>query len=587
MRSVGSLMRRILTPLLFVAVCLAFAMPAPVATAPRRAPLSFDLRLHKQARPRQAARVIVHGDAAGVQALAARHRVRVVRLLDGAAVLEATAAQLDALELDPAVDHLSGDTPVRSAMAVSNQSTAADQARAGTWGLLGIGAISGVTGQGVGIALLDSGITPHKALGTKVVANVSFVTGDADRTDAFGHGTHIAGIITGAASAASTVTKAYTGGIAPGAHLVNVRVLGDDGTGLTSDVIAGIDWVLANRSKYNIRIINLSLGHAVMEPASTDPLCEAVERAVRAGIVVVASAGNRGKTDNGTPILGGITSPGNSPYALTVGALNTWNTVSRGDDTVTTYSSRGPTRFDLSVKPDVVAPGNKVVSLEAAGSYLPTAYPSAHVAGSGSNAYLRLSGTSMATGVVSGGVALLLSGKPGLAPAQVKLLVQTGSTYLAQDGLVAGGAGSVNFWSSRRESVNGLADLLTSLPIIGGLLSPPSGLAYWDTGKMSERLYAGSGLHLLGLGDLVGALLYPSSLAWDTLHLVGSNNAVAPLGANHIIWGDVAYWTDSNHIIWGDSLTTPEGQHIIWGDTQMTEGYHIIWGDSTSASDPQ
>jgi serine protease AprX len=578
-------MRRVLVALFAICVSLGVATPARVVTAPRRAHLSADLQLHQQSRSRHKARVIVHGDAAQVQEIASRHGLRIVRELAHESVVEATGAQIAALAAEPGLDHLSGDVPVGSFMSVSNKSTAADQTRAGTWGLLGIGSISGVNGQGVGVALLDSGISSHKALGTKVVASVSFVTGDADRIDEFGHGTHIAGIISGSASVASGVTTSYSGGIAPGAHLVNVRVLGANGTGLTSDVIAGIDWVIANRSTYNIRIINLSLGHSVMEPASTDPLCEAVARAVRAGIVVVASAGNRGKADNGAPILGGITSPGNSPYAITVGALNTWNTVNRSDDSVTTYSSRGPTRFDLAVKPDLGAPGNKVVSLEAAGSYLAKTYPTSHVAGSGTNAYMRLSGSSMATGVISGGVALLLHGNKYLTPQQIKLLLQTGSTYLPQDGLLAGGAGNANIWSSRRASVNGLDDLLAALPLIGGLFSPPGGATFWDTGTMTAKMYSGTGIHLLGLGDLVGALLNPSSLSWGTLHLVGQNNAIAPLGANHIIWGDVSYWTDNSHIIWGDSITSPEGQHIIWGDTQMTEGYHIIWGDTTMMED--
>jgi serine protease AprX len=514
--------------------------------------------------------------------------VRVLRVLDNEAVVEADGAQLEALASSPGIEHLSGDVPVQSTMAVSNKSIAADQVRAGTSGLLGLlGGISGVNGKGIGIAVIDSGVSSHKALGTRVVARVSFVTGDTNTADDFGHGTHIAGIITGDASAATYVTKSYAGGVAPGAHLVSVRVLRDDGTGLTSDVIAGINWAIANKSRYNIRVINLSLGHTVMEPAATDPLCEAVKRAFQAGIVVVASAGNRGKTDNGTPILGGVTSPGNSPYAITVGALNTWNTVSRDDDSVTTYSSRGPTRYDLAVKPDVVAPGNKVVSLETAGSYIARTYPATHVAGSGTNGYMRLSGTSMATGVVSGGVALLLQGKPGLSPMQVKLLLQTGSTYLAEDGLIAGGAGSVNLWSSRRASINGLDDLLSSLPLIGGLFSPPTGVAYWDGGTMTQRMYQGSGLRLLGLLDLVGALLNPSTLQWDTLHLVGANNPLGDTGAKYVIWGDVAYWTDSNYVIWGDHIQTPEGNYVIWGDTQMTEGYYVIWGDAVTEGDPR
>jgi serine protease AprX len=575
-------MRRMLLLPVVIALCLVATPPRPVAIAQSRAPLSADLELHLRSRSRERKRVIVKGDPDAMSALASRHGVRIVRVLQHEVVVEATGAQINGMASDVAIERLSGDVPVRSAMSVSNRSTAADQTRAGKSGLLGLlGTIPAVTGKGIRIALLDSGISAHTALGTRVVKSVSFVSGDASKLDAFGHGTHIAGLITGSASAASGITTAYTGGIAPGAELVNVRVLGPDGTGLTSDVIDGIDWVIANKATYKIRILNLSLGHAVMESAATDPLCLAVERAVRAGIVVVASAGNRGKADTGQPILGGITSPGNSPYAITVGALNTWSTVSRSDDSVTTYSSRGPTRFDLAVKPDVVAPGNKVVSLEAAGSYLRTAYPTTHVAGKGSNGYQRLSGSSMAAGVVSGGVALLLQGSPGLTPQQVKLLLQTGSTYLVQDGLVAAGAGSVNLWSSRRSAVNGLDDLLGALPLIGGLFTQPGGATFWDRGGMSERIYDGPGLNLLGLGELVGALLNPLSLEWDTLHLVGGSSQLGSSSANHIIWGDVSDWTDNSHIIWGDSLTSPEGQHIIWGDTQMTEGYHIIWGDTT------
>ena len=135
-----------------------------------------------------------------------------------------------------------------------------------------------------------------------------------------------------------------------------MRVLGQTGIGYTSEVIAGIDWVIANRAKYGIRIINLSLGRPVAEPVETDPLCQAVSRAVRAGIVVVASAGNNGVTATGARVLGGISSPGNSPDVITVGALDTRGTADRNDDRVADFSSRGPTRFDFNVKPDVVAP---------------------------------------------------------------------------------------------------------------------------------------------------------------------------------------------------------------------------------------
>src|SRR5207237_1227477 len=143
----------------------------------------------------------------------------------------------------------------------------------------------------------------------------------------------------------------------------------------------------------------------------------------------------------------GITSPGNSPLAFTVGALNTWGTVGRNDDTVADFSSRGPTKFDLAVKPDLAAPGTKIVSLEADGSYLSMTYPTLHVAGGVGNSYMRLSGTSMAAPMVSGAAALLLSGAPALTTAQLKLALQTGSTYMSDGGLVGAGAGSMNVWA--------------------------------------------------------------------------------------------------------------------------------------------
>ena len=370
----------------YVTLALVLALAAGIGArqpvAPHRAQLSLDLLAREARHSSRGARVIVGGTPAEIDAIAARHHLTIARRLAAGAVFIADSAAITELAADTAIDHLSGDLPVRSTMSVSDQSTGADQVHAGSPGLLGIGGLAGVTGQGISVAVIDSGISPHPALWGDLAASVSLVTGDASVADAFGHGTHIAGIITGSGAAAARVTPLYTGGIAPGAHVINVRVLGADGTGLTSDVIAGIDWAIANRSRYNIRVINLSLGHPVTEPAATDPLDEAVSRAVSAGIVVVAAAGNSGKTADGTPILGGITSPGNSPDAITVGALNTWQTVPRDDDSLTTYSSRGPTRYDLAVKPDVLAPGNKIVSLEADDSYLATTYAFLHRAGS-------------------------------------------------------------------------------------------------------------------------------------------------------------------------------------------------------------
>jgi serine protease AprX len=551
-------------------------------TAPQHERVSAELRPHQAARPLERTSVIIPGNPETARRIAARHGLRIVRLLEHDAVLEANGAEIDALAGDFEVDSVSGDVPVRSLMAVSKPSTGADQVHLGTSSKTS-GSISGVTGQGVGIALLDSGVSPHKALENKVVANVSFVTGDSSTADGFGHGTHIAGIIVGDKAASSRVTTAYSGGIAPGAQIVNVRVLGADGSGLTSDVIAAIDWVVANKATYKVRIINLSLGHMAGESASTDPLCKAVQRAVNAGIVVVTSAGNRGKAADGSLVLGSITSPGTSPDAITVAALNTWGTVSRSDDTVTTYSSRGPTRYDYAVKPDVAAPGNKIVSLEASGSYLSQNFPEFHQAGSGTNAYIRISGTSMATGAVSAGIALLLEGNSALTPRQLKLLIQTGSSYMTGGGLMAAGAGSVNFWASRKAAVKGLGDLLTTTTTIGGVAVTAGAAAFWDSGTMASQMYSGTGVHMVPSADLPGVLANPSSLSWGTLHLMGLTNPISLQPTDQTIWGDVSLWTSSNYVIWGDTILDPQGHYVIWGDSvETTTGNYVIWGDTNT-----
>ena len=574
-----------LRKLIVLGVVCAAAVAA--VTAPRsnnlrhRASVSDDLRAFEAKHSTKVVRVIAHGTETDVRTAAARHGVPVVRVLTGGVVLEATTAQLDALRDEPAVQHLSGDLPVADFMTVSKQATLANQVYAGkAGGLLGLGGIPGLTGQGAVVAVLDSGISAHKALTGKILASVSMVAGQPT-TDEYGHGTHVAGIITGSGSAASGVTTLYSGGIAPGAQVVNVRVLGDDGVGNTSDVIAGIDWVIAHKSTYKIKVINLSLGHAVTEPVIYDPLCAAVERAYRAGLIVVAAAGNAGKLADGTPVLGGIASPGNSPYAITVGATNTWGTGSRGDDTVTTYSSRGPTKWDNNAKPDLAAPGNKIISLEAPGSYIPAHYPAEHIAGSGNNGYLRMSGTSMSAPMVSGAVALLLQAQPSLSATQAKFILQSGSTYMVDAGVYGAGAGNANFWTSRQEQANsGLLNSLLSL-----LLDRSGGVSFWDDGHLQTNLYNGNGIRLLNILELPGILLNPNQLAWGKLNLIGLTNSISVLAPKRILFGDVSYWTANEHLVWGDDVYSPEGQHLVWGDNDTTDDYHLVWGDATTISD--
>ena len=242
------------------------------------------------------------------------------------------------------------------------------------------------------------------------------------------------------------------------------------------------------------------------------------------------------------------------------------------------YSSKGPTRYDLAVKPDVVGPGSKLVSLEASGSYLSKKYPQWHIAGSGKNAYFRLTGTSMASAVVSGGVALLLDANPYMTPGQVKVALQMGATFMPKAGLVASGAGSVNFPQSQKIAATGVLNSL--LNTVDSLLGSSSGATFRDTGTMIERIYGKTGIKLLGLLDLSILFQTADNAEPGVLNLLGLNNPIAQIPANHVVWGDVAGWTNEYHVVWGDTIQSPSGQHVVWGDSEHVDGNHVVWGDS-------
>ena len=377
------------------------------------------------------------------------------------------------------------------------------------------------------------------------------------------------------------MTSAYGGGSAPSVKFVDVRVLGRGGSGRTSDVIAGIDWVIAYRQAYNIKIINLSLGHPVMEPSITDPLCRAVSRAVAAGITVAVSAGNYGLTAAGNPVLGGITSPGNSPDALTIGSVDTKGTLDTRDDVVAPYSSRGPARYEIVVKPDIVAPGTKVVSLEAQNSYISTAYPQWHIAGAGKNAYLRLSGSSMSTAVVSGGVALLLSAQPGLSPAQVKMALQMSARFMPADGLIGAGTGSVDFARALKITNQGLITSLLST--VTNLLGGGSGAAFRDRGTLIDRVYDRSGIRLLSLLDFLPLFKNAGSAENGVLNLLGTSNPIGNSAPNYVVWGNVAGWSTSYYVVWGNSIQAPSGQYVVWGNNNISDPNYVVWGNSDTA----
>ena len=266
------------------------------------------------------------------------------------------------------VEYVSPDREVES-FGYVEQTVGANQSDARSQ----IAGFTSVNGSGVGIAVLDSGIdTAHNSIRATdnrpgVVFSKTYTTVPAGK-DYYGHGTHVASLLAG-----DEVFKndAYTG-IAYESKIINLGVLDNYGKGVTSNVIAAIDWVIANKATYNIRVINMSLGTPPKDSYTTDPLCLAARRAYNAGIVVVASAGNYGKDANGNKIYGGINSPGIEPSVITVGAVNTYGTDTRYDDRVATFSSSGPTRgyklvngarkYDNLIKPDIVAPGNKLIA---------------------------------------------------------------------------------------------------------------------------------------------------------------------------------------------------------------------------------
>jgi subtilisin family serine protease len=265
------------------------------------------------------------------------------------------------------------------------------------------------TGSNVAVAIIDSGVdASHPDLANQVVAvNVNRATQSAD--DGYGHGTHVAGIINGHDS-----SQHYLG-IAPDATLISVKVADDNGGAYESDLLRGLQWVALNEGAYGIRVLNLSVSVAVPESYATSPVDAAVERLWQQGVTVVASAGNLGSAQDAVWYA-----PGNDPLILTVGCLDENGTTSSSDDSLCPISSRGVTE-DGFAKPDLVAPGRKIVSALASGigtrgSTLAAEFPDRVT----SDGHIRLSGTSMAAPMVAGAVALLLNRNDKLTPGQIK-----------------------------------------------------------------------------------------------------------------------------------------------------------------------
>jgi serine protease AprX len=300
---------------------------------------------------------------------------------------------------------------------------------------------SGGHGQGVTVALIDTGVTalPDVAGAIKPVVGpigvsqcVNFTT-EPTCDDSYGHGTFMAGIIAGNGAASN---GKYVG-MAPAANILSLKIAGASGASDVSTIIAAIQWVVTAQPTYNIRVLNLSLGTDSTQSYTIDPLDFAVEKAWQAGIVVDVAASNRG------PAAYTISDPANDPFVVTVGAVDDQGTAGINDDVLPNFTGRGPTATDNLSKPDVVAPGAHIVSLAAPGAAITTQFPPTMAA-----PYRRGSGTSMANAVVSGLVAQMLSLQPSLTPNRVKYMLTSTARAAASTDPLAVGSGEVDGWGA-------------------------------------------------------------------------------------------------------------------------------------------
>jgi serine protease AprX len=460
-------------------------------------------------------------------------------------VFQVPNVALAGLAKSPLVLHISKDRR----MAASMERTSA------TVGATAVRNDLGYDGSGIGVAVIDSGITSwHDDLAEggaqRVDAFVDFVNGRQTVYDDYGHGTHVAGIIAGNGFDSNGART----GIAPGVGLTVLKALDGTGSGYTSDVIAAMNYVLNNKNTHNTRVVNISAATGVYESYNTDPLTLAAKKLVQAGVVVVVSAGNNGKNSNGTQ-YGGVTAPANAPWVLTVGASSHMGTIDRADDTMAAFSSRGPSAIDTLAKPDIVAPGVGTQSLSDPNSAFYTTKAKYLLSGTVATSYLpylSLSGTSMAAPVVAGTVALMLQANPSLTPNAVKAILQYTSQVYNYDAL-SQGAGFLN--------AKGAVELAR-------YFAAPWGV-YPASSTWSGRLIWAN--HLIR-----GGRLTPTANAWTTKLVWGA--AKTPNGAN-VQWGVLS---DGSSDAWGVTCANANCTTFEWGGSNSP---NVVWGTMCGGAD--
>ena len=465
-----------------------------------------------------------------------------------------TDSDLSALDADPNVLSISTDAVLIARPGWQNGTTTAVSTLLDTLGL----PAGDVSGKGVGIGIVDSGIDLNGDFSG--VSFADFTVSSTHAYDDYGHGTHVSGLIASKGAQSQGSSGTLYSGIAPKARVIMLKALDAHGVGRTSTVIAAIEYAIANRAALGVDVLNLSLGHPIFEPASTDPLVQAVEAASRAGITVVVAAGNVGRNPlTGAVGYAGILSPGNAPSAITVGAVDTNNTTSRLDDAVTPYSSRGPTWYDADVKPDLVAPGHNLVSDVAVGSTLYLEHPDRLVTAKTNTArFMRMSGTSMASAVASGVAALVIDAArtatgQSPSPAVVKAILGYTALPLADTDALTQGHGEINAAGAvaLASAIDPAAAPATWAP---ESLPPPQTTIGADTLPWSQTLALSKEI-VWGTGRDGDEIVWGTNTVWGL----------------EIVWGT---GTDGDEIVWG---TGSDGDEIVWG-TILIWGLTIVWG---------
>lgn len=490
-------------------------------------------------------------------------------------VLKLLAVRLPAdalveLAIDDNVDHVSLDDRV-AASSISSRIAANDPVYPS--------GNTAYTGGDTGVAILDSGVALHADL-SSYIKQYDFLDGkyphlevDGDeiekynsssRVDEYGHGTHMAGIISGSGKYSS---GDYSGP-AIRSEIVSLRVLDSSGHGSMSDVMAALDWLLQYGSYFDIGVVNLSLGKPVTESNQTDPLVLAIEQVWDEGMVVVVAAGNLGREGYFS-----TTSPGNSRKVITVGSLTDNGTgADFSDDYVSTYSSKGPTPGDHVAKPDLVAPGNRLVATTPAASELGRLLPGltvrCTVAEKCEFNYMTLSGTSMATGMVSAAAAMMLDKDSHLSPATVKARLMRSARKVDESPVVAG-AGLLDIDAALNET--GVVQ--------GEALSPLLAYDAATGGTLIEDTSALWGDALWGAGYLWtdGGGIAANGYLWTD----GGVNASGYIWTDGSIWANGYLWTDRDiaafGYLWTDGDLSANG--YLWTDGGGVDANGYLWTD--------